>query len=145
MEDSYENAAALVCTIRGATGEHLVAFVGSLIGQQYSVSYVCQLAQHALAFGHWCEDGRISFHALEDDDIVRYQRLRSRRRSRCFETRRRVDGQRSNEALHNTAVVDNHRCEAVIRPLFTRANIQMSHCLFSIARLCLVKNNGTAN
>ena len=36
MEDSYESAAALVCTIRGATAEHLVAFVGSLIGQQYS-------------------------------------------------------------------------------------------------------------
>jgi len=88
MEHSYESAAALVCTIRGATAEHLVAFVGSLIGQQYSVSYVCQLAQHALAFGHWCEDSRISFHALKDDDIVRYQRLRSRRRSRCFETRR---------------------------------------------------------
>ena len=89
MEDSYESAAALVCTIRGATAEHLVAFVGSLIGQQYSVSYVCQLAQHALAFGHWCEHSRVSFHALKDDDIVRYQRLRSRRRSRCFETRRR--------------------------------------------------------
>jgi integrase/recombinase XerD len=89
MEDSYENAAALVCTIGGATGEHLVAFVGSLIGQQYSVSYVCQLAQHALAFGHWCEDGGISFHDLKDDVVVRYQRLRSRRRSRCFETRRR--------------------------------------------------------
>ena len=65
MEDSYESAAALVCTIRGATAEHLVAFVGSLIGQQYSVSYVCQLAQHALAFGHWCEDGGISFHDLK--------------------------------------------------------------------------------
>lgn len=89
MEDSYESAAALVCTIRGATAEHLVAFVGSLIGQQYSVSYVCKLAQHALAFGHWCEDRHISFHALKDDDIVRYQRLRSRCRSRCFETRRR--------------------------------------------------------
>src|SRR6202171_1556819 len=89
MEHSYESAAALVRAIRGATAEHLVAFVGSLIGQQYSVSYVCQLAQHALAFGHWCEDRRISFHALKDDDIVRYQRLRSRRRSRCFETRRR--------------------------------------------------------
>jgi integrase/recombinase XerD len=57
--------------------------------QQYSVSYVCQLAQHALAFGHWCEDGGISFHDLKDDDVVRYQRFRSRRRSRCFETRRR--------------------------------------------------------
>jgi integrase/recombinase XerD len=89
MEDSYESAAALACTIRGATAEHLVAFVDSLIGQQYSVGYVRQLAQHALAFGHWCEDRRISFHALDDDDIVRYQRLRSRRRSRCFETRRR--------------------------------------------------------
>ncbi|SAL00172.1 hypothetical protein AWB80_07805 [Caballeronia pedi] len=50
MGDSYESAAALVCTIRGATGEHLNALVGWLIGQQYSVSYVCQLAQHALAF-----------------------------------------------------------------------------------------------
>jgi hypothetical protein len=37
MEDSYESAAALVCTIRGATAEHLVAFVGSLIGQLDSV------------------------------------------------------------------------------------------------------------
>lgn len=89
MGDSYESAVALVRTIRGATGEHLNAFVGSLIGQQYSVSYVCQLAQHALAFGHWCENSCISFHALKNHDIVRYQRLRSRRRSRCFETRRR--------------------------------------------------------
>lgn len=89
MEHSYESAAALVCTSGGAIAEHLVAFVNSLILQQYSVSYACQLAQHALAFGHWCEDSRISFHALKDDDIVRYQRLRSRRRSRCLETRRR--------------------------------------------------------
>jgi hypothetical protein len=73
MEDSYESAAALVCTIRGATAEHLVAFVGSLLEQQYSVSYVCQLAQHALAFGHWCECNRISCHALKDDDVARYQ------------------------------------------------------------------------
>ncbi|MBC8725734.1 hypothetical protein F6X37_30530 [Paraburkholderia sp. 31.1] len=75
MADSYESAAALACTIRGATGEYLNAFVGSLIGQQYSVSYVCQLAQHALAFGHWCKDSCISFHALKDDDIVRYLKL----------------------------------------------------------------------
>jgi hypothetical protein len=64
MEDSYESAAALVCTIRCATAEHLVAFVGSLIGQQYSVSYACQLAQHALAFGHWCE-ARLTHKFLE--------------------------------------------------------------------------------
>ncbi|GAB7541880.1 site-specific integrase [Cupriavidus sp. 8B] len=89
MEHSYESADALVRSIRGETAEHLVAFIGSLIGQQYSISYVCQLARHALAFGRWCEDSRISFHALKDGDIARYQRLRSRRRSRCFETRRR--------------------------------------------------------
>ena len=89
MEHSYESAAALVRAIGGATAEHLLSFVSSLATQQYSVSYVCLLAQHALAFGHWCEGNRISFHDLKDEDIVRYQRLRSRRRSRCFETRRR--------------------------------------------------------
>ena len=47
MELSYVNADALVRAIGGASGEHLGAFVGSLIGKQYSVSYVCQLAQHA--------------------------------------------------------------------------------------------------
>jgi len=89
MEHSYESAAALVRAIGGATAEHLLSFVSSLATQQYSVSYVCLLAQHALAFGHWCEDGGISFHDLKDDDVVRYQRFRSRRRSRCSETRRR--------------------------------------------------------
>jgi hypothetical protein len=89
VEHSYENAEALVRAVRSATAEPLVEFVGSLIKQQYALSYVCQLAQHALAFERWCEDRRISFHALKDDDIARYQRFRSRHRSRCFETRRR--------------------------------------------------------
>lgn len=89
MEHSYENADALVRTVRNATAGPLVEFVDSLIEQQYAVSYVCQLAQHALAFERWCESRRISFHTLKDDDIVRYQRFCSRHRSRCFETRRR--------------------------------------------------------
>ena len=89
MELSYVNADALVRAIGGASGEHLGAFVGSLIGKQYSVSYVCQLAQHALAFGRWCEARKIPLHALSEDDIVRYQRFRRRCRSRCVETRRR--------------------------------------------------------
>ena len=89
MELSYEKADALVRTVGGASGEHLGAFVGSLIGKQYSVSYVCQLAKHALAFGRWCEARNISLHALSEDDIVRYQCSRRQRRSRCLETRRR--------------------------------------------------------
>ena len=89
MELSYENADALVRTIGGTSADHLGAFVGSLIGKQYSVSYVCQLAQHALAFGRWCEARNISLHVLSEDDIARYQRSRRQRRSRCFETRRR--------------------------------------------------------
>ncbi len=89
MELSYENADALVRTIGGTSAEHLGAFVDSLIGKQYSVSYVCQLAQHALAFGRWCEARNISLHALSEDDISRYQRARRQRRSRCLETGRR--------------------------------------------------------
>jgi integrase/recombinase XerD len=89
MELSYENADALVRTIGGTSAEHLGAFVGSLIGKQYSVSYVCQLARHALAFGRWCEARNISLHALSEDDIARYQRARRQRRSRCLETCRR--------------------------------------------------------
>ena len=89
MELSYENIDALVRTTGSASAAHLSAFVSSLIGEQYSISYVCQLARHAVAFGRWCEGRSISLHALTDDDIVRYQRHRSRRRLRCFETRRR--------------------------------------------------------
>lgn len=89
MELSYVNAYSLVRTIGGASGEHLGAFVGSLIGKQYSVSYVCQLAQLTLAFGRWCEARNIPLHALSEDDIVQYQRARRRCRSRCLETRRR--------------------------------------------------------
>jgi site-specific recombinase XerD len=89
VEHSYENADALVRAARSATEEPLSEFVSSLIKQQYSVSYVCQLAQHALAFQRWCEDRRIPFHTLKDDDIARYQRFRSRHRSRCSETQRR--------------------------------------------------------
>ncbi len=89
MELSYENADALVRSIGGTSAEHLGAFVGSLIGKQYSVSYVCQLAQQALAFGRWCEVRSISLHVLSEDDIVRYQRSRRQCRFRCLETRRR--------------------------------------------------------
>ena len=89
MELSYRNADALVRGIGGPSAERLGAFVGSLIAQQYSVSYVCQLAHHALAFGRWCEARDLSLNALSDDHIARYQRTRWRRRSRCSETRRR--------------------------------------------------------
>ena len=89
MEISYENADALVRTIGGTSAGHLGAFVGSLIDKQYSVSYVCQLARHALAFGSWCEARNIALHVLREDHIARYQRYRQRCRSRCFETRRR--------------------------------------------------------
>jgi hypothetical protein len=71
MEHSYESSNALVRTVRGTTAESLVEFVDSLIKQQYALSYVCQLAKHALAFERWCEDRRISFHTLKDDDIAR--------------------------------------------------------------------------
>lgn len=84
MQLSYENADALVRTIGGTSAEHLGAFVGSLIGKQYSVSYVCQLARHALAFGRWCEARDISLYALSENDIVRYQCYRRRRGA--FET-----------------------------------------------------------
>ncbi len=89
MELSYENADALVRPIGGTSAKHLGAFVNWLIANQYSVSYVCQLARHALAFGRWCEARGISLHALSEDDIVRYQRSRRQRRSRRLETRRR--------------------------------------------------------
>lgn len=89
MELSYESAAALVRSIGGPSAAHLGAFVDSLIVQQYSVSYVCQLAHHALAFGRWCKVHAVALDALSDDDIARYQRRRSRRRSRCPETRHR--------------------------------------------------------
>ena len=89
MELSYQNADALVRTIGGTSAGHLSAFIDSLVGKQYSVSYVCQLARHALAFGRWCEARNISLRALSDDDLVRYQRCRRQRRSRCLETRRR--------------------------------------------------------
>ena len=81
MELSYENADALVRTISGTSAEHLGNFVGSLISKQYSVSYVCQLAQHALAFGRWCEARNISLHTLSEDDIVQCQRFRGQRQS----------------------------------------------------------------
>jgi hypothetical protein len=64
VEHSSENADALVRAVRSATAEPLVGFVDSLIKQQYALSYICQLAQHALAFERWCEDRRISFDAL---------------------------------------------------------------------------------
>ena len=89
MELSYESADALVRSIGGSSAAQLGAFVESLIVQQYSISYVCQLACHALAFGRWCDVHAVALDALSDDDIARYQRSRSRCRSRCLETRRR--------------------------------------------------------
>lgn len=89
MEHSYVSAETMVCTVGGLTSEHLVAFVEWLAEQQYSGSYAFLIARQALAFGRWCNDRRLSLCALKDSDIARYQRLRSRHRSRCFETRRR--------------------------------------------------------
>jgi integrase/recombinase XerD len=89
MELSYESADGRVRSIGGTSAMHLSAFVGSLIRQQYSVGYVCQLARHALAFGRWCKARGVELSALSDDYIARYQRSRSRRRSRRSETRRR--------------------------------------------------------
>jgi len=88
VEVSYESAEARVRTIGGVSAERLSAFVRSLIGQQYSVGYVCIVARHALAFGRWCEERGIELAALTDGDIDGYQRNRARRRSRCSETRR---------------------------------------------------------
>ena len=73
MDLSYGSADALVRSIGGPSAEHLGAFVDSLIVQQYSVSYVCQLAHHALAFGRWCEARDFALNALSNDHIVRYQ------------------------------------------------------------------------
>jgi hypothetical protein len=89
VELSHESADALVRGIGGSSAAHLGAFVESLIVRQYSVSYVCQLACHALAFGRWREAHAVALEALSDDDIARYQCRRSRRRSRSLETRRR--------------------------------------------------------
>lgn len=89
MEHSYVSAKAMVCTVGGRTSEHLVAFVEWLVEQQYSESYAFLVARQTLAFGRWCNDRRLSLCAMKDSDIARYQRLRSRHRSRCFETRRR--------------------------------------------------------
>jgi hypothetical protein len=88
MKLSYENAEALVRSIGGTSAEFLGAFVSSLIRQPYSVSYVCVLARHALAFGRWCECCGIPLSALGDGDIDRYQRHRLRQRTRCLDTLR---------------------------------------------------------
>ena len=63
MELSYENAESLVRSIGGTSAEFLGAFISSLIRQQYSVSYVCVLARHALAFGRWCKRRSFPLHA----------------------------------------------------------------------------------
>ncbi|MGF6472723.1 tyrosine-type recombinase/integrase [Paraburkholderia sp. CNPSo 3155] len=89
MEHSYVSAKTMVCTVGGLISEHLVAFVEWLVEQQYAESYAFLVARQALAFGRWCNDRRLSLCALNDSDIARYQRLRSRHRSRCLETRRR--------------------------------------------------------
>ncbi|WP_353558023.1 tyrosine-type recombinase/integrase [Paraburkholderia terrae] len=89
MEHSYVSAKTMVRTVGGTTSEHLVAFVEWLVEQQYSESYAFLVARQALAFGRWCNDRQVSFCALKNSDIARYQRLRSRHRSRCIETRRR--------------------------------------------------------
>jgi site-specific recombinase XerC len=86
METSYENAEALVRRIGGTSAEILAAFVRWLNRQHYSVSYVCVLARHALAFGRWCESCRIALSSVGDDDLGRYQHHRSRQRSRCLDT-----------------------------------------------------------
>jgi len=86
MKPSYENAEALVRRIGGTSAEVLAAFVRSLSQRHYSVSYACVLARHALAFGRWCECCGTTLSAAGDDDLVRYQRHRSRQRSRCLDT-----------------------------------------------------------
>ena len=78
MELSYENADALVRSIGGNSAKHLAGFIDLLVEQQYSVSYVCQLARQTFAFGRWCEHRGVSLHALRDDDIARYQRERAK-------------------------------------------------------------------
>jgi integrase/recombinase XerD len=88
MELSYENAEALVHRIGEASAEILAAFVRWLNRYHYSASYVRVLARHALAFGRWCEYRGISLSAVGDDDLKRYQRHRSRQRSRCLDTLR---------------------------------------------------------
>src|ERR1044072_7571852 len=73
VEVSYESAEARVRAIGGTTAERLSEFVRSLIGQQYSVGYVCIVARHALAFGRWGERRGIELEALSDEDIERHQ------------------------------------------------------------------------
>ncbi len=88
MEYSYEIADARVRTIGSTSAEHLCTFVTWLGIQQYSASYACIVARHALAFGRWCEGRGIDVEVLTDNHIERFQRSRARRRSRRIETRR---------------------------------------------------------
>lgn len=88
MELSHDNAEALVHPINEASAENLAAFVRWLNRYHYSASYVHVVARHALAFGRWCEGRGISLSAVGDGDLDRYQRHRSRHRSRCLDTLR---------------------------------------------------------
>ena len=88
MEASYEIADARVRAIGGTSAEHLSSFITWLGSQQFSASYACIVARHALAFGRWFEARGIKVAALTDGEITRYQRSLARRRSRRPETRR---------------------------------------------------------
>ena len=114
MELSYQNADARVSGVGGTSAKHFVAFIDSLVRRQYSISYVCLLAKHVLAFGRWCEHRGVSLRGLTDDHIEIYQRHRCKRRSRCSETQRR---ERRALQLLLSFLREQALCPAVVTPL----------------------------
>jgi site-specific recombinase XerD len=88
MDRSYESAHALVRPAVGPVGPHLGTFVASLIAKRYSVNCVYIKARHALAIDRWLETRGLALADFDESWIVKYQRSRSRRRSRRIETRR---------------------------------------------------------
>jgi integrase/recombinase XerD len=83
MERTYESAAALVERATGPLAPHLVAFVRSLIAQQYAASVVYIKALRALAFDRWLAKRRVGLADLGELHLERY-RHRRRRRQQCI-------------------------------------------------------------
>jgi len=88
MDRSYDGAVELVRRAVGPLGPHLGMFVASLIAEGYSVNCVYIKARQALAFDRWLKTRGLSIVDIDEDRIGKYQRSKSRRRSRRIETQR---------------------------------------------------------
>jgi site-specific recombinase XerD len=73
MERTYESARALAGRAAGPLSSHLVAFVASLIQQQYAASVIYIKLRHALAFDRWLAKRRIALVGLGEVHIERFQ------------------------------------------------------------------------